>query len=272
MPSLVAEHEGVHLLDIGHRAEYWFLPDAKAVLYSPLEVADPDGDLRELVGVGACLYPVELLGADLREEWREPDRPREGEDLFFEIQQLLEAHVQEVPRPARRVEYAQSPQLFGEAKQERLRPPQGVPQPTAPRDARLLCLRPGVLLHPLPFPAERGHQDRLDDGEYVLAAGVVRPEPGTLVRIERAFEERTEDRRLHRSPVKPGRIGEQLYLVGSERHHVARLVEPAVEARNVFQRELSTVAHGLEESPDVAVEALRSLDAPLHYPREESLL
>ncbi len=45
---------------------------AEAVVADPLQVADPDGHLREFVGVGVDLDPVELPRPD---DGRKPPRP-----------------------------------------------------------------------------------------------------------------------------------------------------------------------------------------------------
>ena len=61
------------------------------------------------MGVGAGLDAVELFGAYFGEEAGQPDLPGEPRDFFLQVEQLLEADVEEVPGPARRVEHADGP-------------------------------------------------------------------------------------------------------------------------------------------------------------------
>ncbi len=95
---------------------------AEAVVHRPLQVANPDDDLGQIVGVGARLDSVELLGAYPGEEGRKADGPRERRDLLLQVQKIFEAHVQEVPRPASRVQDLHPSKTLREAVEELLGP------------------------------------------------------------------------------------------------------------------------------------------------------
>ena len=63
-----------------------------------------------------------------------------------------------------------------------------------------------------PFAAERGHEDRLDQGDDVLAAGVLRAQRGPLVGVQAAGEEGAHDARLDELPVRLGGLDQQVAL------------------------------------------------------------
>jgi len=79
--------------------------DGEAVLVEPLEETDPDGDLSEFGGVGVDFDAEELGGADAGEE-AEGDGGLcgEGDDFFFEGEELLDGEVEEVSGAAGGVE------------------------------------------------------------------------------------------------------------------------------------------------------------------------
>lgn len=56
--------------DVGHGSQNRLRWRPETVVDHPLQVADPDGDLRELVSVGISLYPVKLLGTHPRKKRR----------------------------------------------------------------------------------------------------------------------------------------------------------------------------------------------------------
>jgi hypothetical protein len=66
---------------------------AETVLVAPLEVADPDDDLGKLAGVLVDFETEKLIGADLGKHTGEAVGGAEGDDLAFEIEQILEGDV-----------------------------------------------------------------------------------------------------------------------------------------------------------------------------------
>ena len=80
--------------------------DRVAVGAEPLEVADPDGHLGEVVGVGVDLDAVELVRANLQLERGETSESALVEDRLLQVFEELQGHVQEVARAARRVQDA----------------------------------------------------------------------------------------------------------------------------------------------------------------------
>ena len=60
----------------------------------------------------------------------------------------------------------------------------------------------------VPFGAQRAQHDRLDDHHDLFGVGVMRADLRALVGIEKALEQRAEDRRVDQAPVE-ARGGEQ---------------------------------------------------------------
>jgi hypothetical protein len=95
----VAAGEGLQLL------EDRFLGLAESVALDPLEPADPDGHLRQLVGVGVDLDAVKLPRTDLRQVAREAAVHRVENDLLLEVLQLLQHDVKQVAGAAGGIEH-----------------------------------------------------------------------------------------------------------------------------------------------------------------------
>ena len=70
------------MLDVVERLENRLGGTAEAVFAEPLDVADPDGDLGEFVGVGVDFDAVELGGGDAGEETADAQVAGEGDDFF----------------------------------------------------------------------------------------------------------------------------------------------------------------------------------------------
>ena len=96
--------------------------DAEAVLVQPLEVADPDGGLGQLVGVGVDLDAVQLRGIGRLplqgSHGRSARAAAEGDDLFPQVQQLAQGDVEKVAAAAGRVEHPDGGELVGEADEQ----------------------------------------------------------------------------------------------------------------------------------------------------------
>jgi len=107
-----------------------------------------------------------------------------------------------------------------------------------------------------PVAAERLHDDRLDEGLDVLAAGVVGAELGALVGVEAALEEGAEDRGVDGAPVEARGGEEAADLVLGEREDALGGEEVAVEAADDVGAEVAAAGHGGEELGDLAAEAL----------------
>ena len=89
---------------------------AVAVVDQPLDVADPDGDLGQLVGVLVDLDAVQLGGRDGDEEAPGAQLVRQADHLVLQVEQQAQGHVQEVAAAAGRVEHLDGGDLVGKAR------------------------------------------------------------------------------------------------------------------------------------------------------------
>ncbi len=78
---------------------------AKAVFGQPLDVADPDGGLGQLVGVGVDLDAVQLGRVDGGEETAHAQLTGQGDDFLFQVEKLAQGDVEKVAAPAGGVEH-----------------------------------------------------------------------------------------------------------------------------------------------------------------------
>ncbi len=83
---LVVPQDGVHRFDVVQAAEDGAGDGGEAVVVQPLEVADPDHDLGQLVGVGVDFDAVELLRLHLGEPGRQAVLGGKGDDGFLQVQ------------------------------------------------------------------------------------------------------------------------------------------------------------------------------------------
>src|SRR5712691_4573567 len=67
-------------------------------------------------------------------------------------------------------------------------------------------------LHSLPFHLTRADEHGLNKHHDLVAVGIVCSKLAALVRIETAFKERPEDRRVNIAPIEPGRFEDQRNL------------------------------------------------------------
>src|SRR5271165_3696566 len=93
-------------------------PEVKTVVVLPLDVADPDDDGGEFVGVDVGFDAVELLGAGARQESGEAVRGGEDADFFFEVENLFEGYIEEVAAAAGGIEHPRFRQLRSEAHEQ----------------------------------------------------------------------------------------------------------------------------------------------------------
>ena len=70
--------------------------ESVAVFLEPLDVADPDGGLGQLVGVGVDLDAVELGGRGAGDVPGGADLAGEGGDFFLQVEELFEGDVEEI--------------------------------------------------------------------------------------------------------------------------------------------------------------------------------
>jgi len=214
----VAEIEqGVHEVEVVELLEDRGCGDRVAVAAMPLEESDPEGHLRQLVGIGIDLDAVELPGADRgKEGGLHSIGTREEDDLLFQILKALEGDVEEVARAAGGVEDMDA----GETDEKGVLEDGGFAEGLAeggagqnlPRGAGLRILFPGLQeignrgAEGIPFPAEWGEQHRLNEIFNVAASGVFRAKGGAGGGIKSSLKECAEDRGIDRSPVEPGSL------------------------------------------------------------------
>jgi hypothetical protein len=138
--------------------------------------------------------------------------------------------------------------------------------------ARCFPLWPHTLrlaLDVCPLAPQRIHQHRLDDQPDIGRARVVQAELGALARVDRALEQRAEDRRLDLAPIEARSGGQVLDLVGGERQHIVIGKEPAIEARHARQPEVAARVEGLKQRPHPVGELLGRKDRRLQVLRHE---
>jgi hypothetical protein len=138
--------------------------------------------------------------------------------LVFEVLEELERDVQEVAATAGRVEHADGAQAFEEGTEYTL----GVL--VVGSSGRHLAAgqdqRRDLLLRLRPVAPERLHQDRLHKPQDRSSVGVVSAELGTLLGVEAALEERSEDGGFDLAPVELRYPADRLHLRGRERDHL----------------------------------------------------
>ena len=100
----IAEVENrVHAADRFERFQHRVELRCEAVVVHPLQVADPDDDLGEFLGVVVDLDAGQLRGADGGEQ-ADALLGRVGDDFFLQVQQQVQRDVEEVAGAAGRVE------------------------------------------------------------------------------------------------------------------------------------------------------------------------
>ena len=117
---IVKSQDGVHLEDVIQRAQHRLGRLAEAVLAQPLDVADPDGGLGELVGVCVDLDAMQLgrVGRLGRHEARQAEIGGGDRYLLPEIEQLAQADVQEIAAAAGWIQHLDLAEFGGETLQQ----------------------------------------------------------------------------------------------------------------------------------------------------------
>ena len=167
---------------------------------------------------------------------------------MLQILQRVQGEIEEVARPARRVEHRERPQPVEEGPQPPFRP---LAPPGAGR-GRLRGLRPFQVGGDLPlrrFPPgqPRADHDRLDEQQDLVAVGVMRAELRPLVRVETPFEQRAENRRIDLRPVEIRRRQHRVDVGRVERQRLPVVEQPAVEPRHRLEPDPSARRHHPEE-------------------------
>ncbi len=173
------------------------LPLQKVIVADmPLQIADPQHQFGDLAGARVQLQPqeflrVHLMGAKAGQRLLAAEVEKRFHHLALQPLHQFQRHIEEVAGSARRIEYARGVELFMEGFDSgdglfRL--------PLA-----LHALRRGKHPHPL-LP------QRLDEGcdheaFHIGARRVMRAKPGALPWVQRLFQKRAEDRRVHLAPI-----------------------------------------------------------------------
>ena len=98
-------------------------------------------------------------------------------------------------------------------------------------------------LRRVPFAQERAHDHRLDDQGDFFRVGVMGADLRALVGIEKALEQRAEDRRVDEAPVEAGGGEQEADLAVVERQRRAAVEQAAVELGDVLEIEIAAVLH-----------------------------
>ena len=273
--------DGVHAPEVvAHGPEDGVLGDMEAVGAGPLEEADPDGGLREVVGVGIEFDAVQLPRADHGQITAEAEVHGVDDDFLFEVLEFLEGDVEEVAGTAGGVEDAKALQADEEGVENGIGLAAGFPER---RPGGGLGLR-GVPFFPSrgeetpdggadfgPFATEGGQDDGFDEGFDILAARVVGAELRALGGIEAAFEERAEDGGIHRAPVQPGGLEDGGHFRHGHGQHFGAFKQVAVEMPDGFETEVAAVGHGLEQLAEKLAKAFGVAAGFLDDPREDHI-
>ena len=220
----------------------------------PLEVADPQDQLRDLARPALLLDAAELVrGHAVTAERkvllrRSPEGDVFGDHLRLEALQQIERDVEEVAGAARRVEHLDGAELPVEGAYRPARPLRVAGRDQLPR------LRPDQV-PTLPQRLLDGwtHQP-LDEA----ARSEVGPEPAALGRVERLFEQRTEDRRVDVRPVAPCRFQQPSELPAVEPDRSRLEEQPSSKATHLDSgKHGPPVAHRGPELCDAAEERRR---------------
>src|SRR5271157_4235722 len=95
--------------------------DGEAVVFLPLDEANPDRHLSEVEGIRVDLDAEELMRPDLQLEFRQTAVSALDEDFLLQVLEHSQGDVQEVPRSASRVQHADRSQAIEEGVNETLR-------------------------------------------------------------------------------------------------------------------------------------------------------
>jgi hypothetical protein len=177
----------------------------EAVLLHPLQVADPDHHLGQLLGEWVDFDSQKLRGADVGEQ-ADVVGGGEGDHLFFQVEQQVDGDVEEVAGAAGGVEdfdLGEAVQVVAQGIFELFAGGGGLAA-WAAFARRLLHLGPerqAFGFGRVPFAPQRGHEHRLQQRENVGAARVVGADLRTLGRVQEAFEQGAEDRRFDVAPI-----------------------------------------------------------------------
>ena len=262
---VVVGEDRVAQLDVVEGLQHRVARVAVAVVQHPLDVADPDRDARQLLRVRVDLDPQHVVRVHPRELAGDAQPLRAPPDrLVLQVLEQSQRHVQEVARPARRVQHSHRPQPLEERAPLRLGVPLPRREPLAAaaierERGRLLPARQllDARLHRRELAAQRVYHHRLDDHQDLLVVRVVRAQLPALVRVQPALEQRAENRRLHPRPVEQRRVVHRAQLLGGARDHLGVVEEPAVEpldAHVAVEAVGVAVRHAQEQLAQAAVE------------------
>ena len=169
---------------------------------------------------GLISMPCRISGPDARHGHAEPERLAIEDGAPFDVLDALQREIEEIARAAGRVENAQGAEPVDEgvalglglgARRRRsvcralalaVRPP---PPAAASAGAMIASI---LAFAVVPLGAQRAQHDRLDDHHDLFGVGVMGADLRALVGIEKALEQRAENRRVDQAPVE-ARGGEQ---------------------------------------------------------------
>ena len=245
-PLIPCQHR-VALVDVVELLEDRFPGREAASSEMPLQMPDPeheigDGD-RSAIGLHAeeLLRPHRVPG-EAAERLGAAELARRIEYLALQLLHELLRDMEEIPGAAGRVEHTRRAQRPVKALDQRQR---------LLRVAAVARLLRGAEHRPPVLSQRPDH--RLDDQPLDIGARrVMGTEPGPLLRVERLFQQRAEDRRLDLLPVVL-RGGEQFAdLRAAERIDLGPLVELAVEALHALAHRgrVGSLVHRLPQLRD----------------------
>ena len=228
--------------------------ERETILELPLEMADPDGDLRQLVGIGVDLNAVDHVRPhpDVERELPTIHDRKFLENLFFQLVKKVECYVEEVSRAACWIEYAGGIEMGLSELMDRY-----------PCLIQEFCLDGWGLgligasdkfahlgLDLGPSATKRRHEHGLDHPEDGAAVGVMGTQLAALGRVEAALEQGSEDCRLDLAPVKSRDSTQHHELAAVKRNDTVVGEEPTVEPVDLFHAEPPALGHCLEQVPE----------------------
>ena len=190
----------------------------------PLQIADPQHQLRNRRRARVDLYPQEILGRDrvagqLGQILVVAQFLEQFQHLALQLLHPRHGDIEEVAGTAGRIEHLGLCQLGVERLHHRAG---GIDLVFAHQAFHRAA-------NPVPVAAKRFHDGGGNQTLDIGSGGVMRAQLGAFLGVERAFEQRAEDCRFDLSPVLARRLDQHQQFFAFERQGLARLEQVSVE-------------------------------------------
>ena len=181
----------------------------------------------------------------------------------------LQRHIKKVAGAAGRIQHPCGAELRMKAHGEAARfPKQGLaPWILRPQHGRLALASLDGADNRTPFAPQRLDERGDDQPLHIGARRVMGAQLAPVVRVQRLFQQRAENGRVHLAPVVAGGPAQFADLLGAQSQHRAPLEELAIEARHLLTDGVGIEAHvhRLPELADIMLEGLRVFFAAFQH-------